>query len=116
MACYNITSVTASGTDLTLTLPISALTIKNGQRACFKICTSLPTGTTILPVVFQIGTTTVPIMDMLGNTLYSDQLKTCTCIPGVWGTNPNHFKLCACVNGKSAATACTATLGGSASA
>ena len=116
MACYNITSVTTSGTDLTLTLPVTALTIKNGQRACFKICTSLPTGTTILPVLFQVGTTTVPLMDMLGNTLYSDQLKTCECIPGVWGTNPVHFKLCACVRGKSAATNRTATLGVTASA
>lgn len=110
MACYKITSVTASGTELTLNISSSSITVKNGERACFIICTTLPVSTTVLPVVFNIGGTNVPLYDLLGNTLYSDQLCTGVLIPGVWGTNPNHFKLCSCVNGRSQATACTTTI------
>lgn len=110
MACYKITTVTATGGNLVLTVPSSPVTVKNGERACFIICASLPTSTSVLPVVFSIGGTNVPLYDLLGNTLYSDQLCTGVLIPGVWGTNPNHFKLCSCVNGRSQATACTATI------
>lgn len=110
MACYKISTINTPGSTLSLVVPKTTLTVKNGERACFKIVAAIPATTEVLPVYLQIGETTVPLMDMLGNTLYSDQLMTGVCIPGVWGTNPNHFKLCSCVNGRSMATNASVTL------
>lgn len=110
MACYKITSVTNTGSALNLALPQPSMIIKNGERACFVVCPCLPASTTVVPVNFTIGSTTVPLYDMLGNQLYSDQLSTQVRIPGVWGTNPLHFKLCSCVKGRSQGTPCTATI------
>ena len=110
MACYKITTVVDSTNALQMTFPKSSITVKNGERACFIICTNLPSMTTVVPVTFNIGGTQVPLYDMLGNVLYSDQLRTRVCIPGVWGTNPNHFKLCACVDGRSQTTNVCATI------
>lgn len=110
MPCYKITTVSNTGSALNLSLPQTTLTVKNGQRACFIVCAELPASNTVVPVNFTTGSTTIPLYDMLGNRLYSDQLCTGIRIPGVWGTNPTHFKLCSCVNGRSQATAQTITL------
>lgn len=110
MTYYRITSITTSGGNLLLNLPTSSLTFRNGERSCIVLCGSAPAGTTVLPVYLAVGTNTVPVYDMLGNQLYSDQLIYRTAIPGVWGTNPNHFKLCACVDGRSQATATEVTI------
>lgn len=104
MACYKISAINTPGSTLNLVIPKTSLTVKNGERACFKITTALPATTTAMPVYFQVGKGTAPLLDMLGNTLYSDQLMTGVCVPGVWGTNPKHFKLCSCVNGRSMST------------
>lgn len=109
MACYKITSITTTGGSLKLVIPRN-LTVKNGERACFCICATIPASTTVLPVYFNINGTLVPLYDMLGNALYSDQIRAQVRIPGVWGTNPNHFKLCACVEGRSQATATQVTI------
>lgn len=110
MACYKITTVTISGGSLNLTIPKSPITVRNGERASFIICATIPASTAVLPVYFGTGGTLVPLYDMLGNTLYSDQISAGIRIPGVWGTNPNHFKLCACVEGRSQATVCQVTI------
>lgn len=110
MACFKIASIASSGGNLLLNLPVDTLTFRNGERSCIVLCSDIPASTTVLPVYLAVGTNTVPVYDMLGNQLYSDQLATRTAIPGVWGTNPNHFKLCACVNGRSQATAPSVTI------
>ena len=110
MACYKITNTSISGSSLILDVPYSSLTVKNGERACFVIQGEFPVSTTLLSVYFNIGGTNIPLYDMLGNVLYSDQIRPCVCIPGIWGTNPIHFKLCACVEGRSQATDATVTI------
>ena len=110
MACYKINTINAPGATLNLVIPKSSLTVRNGERACFCIATEIPASTTVLPVYFEINGATVPLYDLLGNTLYSDQIRCGVMIPGVWGTNPVHFKLCSCVEGRSQATEAAATL------
>lgn len=110
MACYKISTINTPGASLNLVIPKSSITVRNGERACFCITTNIPASTTVLPVFFEINGATVPLYDLLGNTLYSDQIRCGEVIPGVWGTNPIHFKLCSCVEGRSQATEATTTL------
>ena len=110
MACYKISTVTTPGATLNLVIPKNAITVRNGERACFCIAAEIPASTTVLPVYFEINGATVPMYDLLGNTLYSDQLRCGVVIPGVWGTNPGHFKLCASVEGRSQATEASVTI------
>lgn len=110
MACYKISTINTPGATLNLVVPKSSITVRNGERACFCISTDIPASTTVLPVYFEINGATVPLYDLLGNTLYSDQIRCGVTIPGVWGTNPNHFKLCACVEGRSQATTPAVTI------
>lgn len=110
MACYKISTINAPGATLNLVIPKNSITVRNGERSCFYIAAEIPASTTVLPVYFEINGATVPLYDLLGNTLYSDQIRCGCTIPGVWGTNPTHFKLCACVDGRSRATEATITL------
>lgn len=110
MACYKISTINTPGATLNLVIPKDSITVRNGERACFYIAAEIPASTTVLPVYFEINGATVPLYDLLGNTLYSDQIRTGVTIPGVWGTNPEHFKLCSCVEGRSQATEATITL------
>lgn len=110
MACYKISTINTPGATLNLVIPKNSLTVRNGERACFCIATQIPASTTVLPVYFEVNGATVPLYDLLGNTLYSDQIRCGMTIPGVWGTNPVHFKLCSCVEGRSQATAVSTTL------
>lgn len=110
MACYKITHVEPTHCALELALPRSPITVKNGERACFIVCATIPATSRVIPVVFDVDGTQVPLYDMLGNTLHSDQIRTHVRIPGVWGTNPIHFKLCACVEGRSQTTPACVTI------
>lgn len=110
MACYKISTINTPGATLNLVIPKDSITVRNGERSCFCIAAEIPASTTVLPVYFEINGATVPLYDLLGNTLYSDQIRCGCTIPGVWGTNPTHFKLCACVEGRSQATEATITL------
>lgn len=110
MACYKISTINTPGATLNLVIPKEVLTVRNGERACFCITAEIPASTTVLPVFFEINGATAPLYDLLGNTLYSDQIRCGVVIPGVWGTNPIHFKLCSCVEGRSQATEATTTL------
>lgn len=110
MACYKISTINTPGTTLNLVIPKDSITVRNGERACFYIAAEIPASTTVLPVYFEINGATVPLYDLLGNTLYSDQIRKGVTIPGVWGTNPEHFKLCSCVEGRSQATEAIITL------
>lgn len=110
MACYKISTINTPGATLNLVIPKGSLTIRNGERACFCLATDVPASTSVLPVYFEIGGATVPLYDLLGNTLYADQISCGKVIPGVWGTNPLHFKLCSCVEGRSQATEASATI------
>lgn len=110
MACYKISTINTPGATLNLVIPKDSITVRNGERACFYIAAEIPASTTVLPVYFEINGATVPLYDLLGNTLYSDQIRKGVTIPGVWGTNPEHFKLCSCVEGRSQATEAIITL------
>lgn len=110
MSCYKITTINTPGATLNLVVPKTALIVKNGERACFNILAPIPASTTVLPVYFEINGATAPLYDLLGNTLYSDQIRCGEVIPGVWGTNPLHFKLCACVEGRSQATSASVVI------
>ena len=93
--CYKVTGVTVSTTEIALNTAIQNISICNGQNVC--IClkdVDFPASTTVLPVFIQINGTNVPLLDSIGNTLFSDQIKCIKCLPGVWGTNPLHIKVC----------------------
>lgn len=94
--CYKVTGVTATATELTLNTAVTGLSVCNGSRGC--IClkdVELPSSTSILPVALQINGINITLLDNLGNTLQSDQIKCVKCLPGTWGTNTLHFKICA---------------------
>lgn len=105
-----VTSAEITEGTLVLTTGLTNRTIRNGNRNVICICTDIPTSTTVVPVEIVINDTNIPMQDVLGNTLQSDQIKSRCAFPGVWGTNPLHFKLCSCTN-RSQATARTATPG-----
>lgn len=88
MACYKISTINTPGATLNLVIPKSSITVRNGERACFCIAASIPASTSVLPVYFEINGATVPLYDLLGNTLYSDQIRRGVTIPGVWAPTP----------------------------
>jgi hypothetical protein len=100
-----ITAATITEGNLVLTANVTSKTVCNGERDVFCICTTLPVSTTITPVVLAIGATQVPLLDPIGNTLYSDQIKTRTPYFGTWGTNETHFRLFTCVQSSQATEA-----------
>lgn len=91
-----VTSAEITGGTLVLTTGLTNKVIRNGGRNIICICTDIPTSTTIVPVEIVINGENIPMQDVLGNTLQSDQIGSRCAYPGVWGTNPIHFKLCAC--------------------
>ena len=99
-----ITSATITGGTLLLSTGLTGKTIRNGGRSNLCICTDLPVSTTVVPVEIVINDTNIPMQDVLGNTLQSDQITSRCAFPGVWGTQPLHFKLCNCLR-RSVATA-----------
>lgn len=98
---------------LVLSTGLTNKEIRNGNRSIICICTDIPSSATIVPVEITINGTNIPMQDVLGNTLQSDQISSKCGFPGVWGTNPLHFKLCSCKD-KSQATARTVVPGGTA--
>lgn len=99
-----ITSAEIVTGTLLLQTGLTEKTIRNGGRSTICICTDLPTSTTVIPVEIVINGTNIPMQDVLGNTLQSDQITSRCAFPGVWGTQPLHFKLCNCLK-RSLATA-----------
>lgn len=91
-----ITSATINAEGLILTTNLTEKTIYNGYVDAFCICTDLPVSTSVVPVFLSIAGTEIPVYDIVGNTLQSDQIKCRTIYSGVWGTNPNHFRLIVC--------------------
>lgn len=69
------TSVTASATDVTVVVP--SKTIYNNQCEKLLIQQAIPTGTsgTTVPVLLEIGDTTLQVVDRCGNAVFCDQLR-----------------------------------------
>lgn len=82
---------------LLLSTDLTGKTIRNGGRSNLCICTDLPVSTTVVPVEITINGVNIPMQDVLGNTLQSDQITSRCAFPGIWGTQPLHFKLCNCL-------------------
>ena len=99
-----VTEAEITGGTLVLTTEITGRTVYNGERDVICICTDIPASAAIVPVEIVINGTNSPMQDVLGNTLQSDQIQSRCAYPGVWGTQPLHFKLAACVQ-RSGATA-----------
>lgn len=108
-----VSSAEITGGTLVLSTGLTNKEIRNGNRSVICICTDIPSSATIVPVEIVINGTNIPMQDVLGNTLQSDQISSRCAFPGVWGTNPLHFKLCSCVN-RSQATSRTVVPGGTA--
>lgn len=105
-----VTSAEITGGTLVLATGLTNKVIRNGSKNIICVCVDIPSSTTIVPVEIVINDTNIPLQDVLGNTLQSDQIGSRCCYVGVWGTNPLHFKLCACTS-RSQATARTVTPG-----
>ncbi len=68
------TSITLSGTVLTLTIP--AQNINNKQKLCICLAQSLPEGITQdVTVSVMVGTREIMAITRSGNELYADQLR-----------------------------------------
>ena len=102
--CIRINSVSSTATEFLLETTITNTTIYNGQRIRFCIQADIPSTTTVVPVFIVVNGVNIPLMDALGNTLQSDQIRNCLCYTAVFGTEPLHLKLCS-VTYKSQATA-----------
>lgn len=67
--------LTASATDVTVVVP--SKTIYNNQCEKLLIQQAIPTGTsgTTVPVLLEIGDTTLQVVDRCGNAVFCDQLR-----------------------------------------
>jgi hypothetical protein len=111
--CIKVVSAEIVTGTLVLTTNLTNKIIRNGKRNVICICTDLPSSASVVPVEITINGVNIPMQDVLGNTLQSDQLASRCAFPGIWGTNPLHFKLCSCTD-RSQATARTVTPGATA--
>lgn len=104
-----VTSAAVTGGTLVLSTDITtAKTYSNGERIAFCICTTLPASTTISPVELEINGTNIPMLDVFGNTLQSDQIKSRHMYVGVWGAlGTGHIRLCTCTGRSQAAHSST---------
>lgn len=75
--CCNLvksTSITLSGTTLTITIPQMQFT--NNCKLCVVLCQSIPEGVSNnTQVVLTSGTTTLNLINKCGNRIYGDQLR-----------------------------------------
>lgn len=78
----------------------------NGE--CFRLitCLAFPAITTLVPVYIQINGTNYPVLDSLGNTLMSDQIRCRRAYRVAFGTMPNHFIVKQCVLPSQATPTC----------
>ena len=108
--CIRVTGAEIVTGTLVLSTGLTNKIIRNGNKSTLCVCVDIPASATIVPVELTINGANIPMQDVLGNTLQSDQITSKCCYPGVWGTNPTHFKLCACAD-RSQSTARTVTPG-----
>lgn len=69
----------------------------NLRRYCLLIVQNLPTGSNTLPVEISINNVNYPVYTRSGNLLRADQLRCRRLYPIIYGTDPVHFSLLACV-------------------
>ena len=101
-----VTEAAVSGGTLVLATNVTGKTYENGERIVFCICTTIPASATIVPVEITINGVNIPILDNLGNTLQSDQIRSRQPYVAVWGTlGDGHLKLCTCTRRSQAAPA-----------
>lgn len=69
-----ITTTAVTLTDDTLVLTLPEITYNNGWDYCVRIGQAIPTVTSTIPAVIQIGTTQYPFRQKGGNNVYGNQL------------------------------------------
>lgn len=103
-----VTSYTyTAGTSLVLNTDNTSTTLYNGAQYLLLACGSLPTMETVVPVYIRIGETNIPLQDVIGNTLYSDQMHPGRRYDLVYGSTPSHFKMRHCCGCSSAISSTT---------
>lgn len=106
---YNVT-----GTDFTITASpakcckTNLTQLCNGQKFCLITCLSFPSVTTLVPVQIEINGNTYPVLDYLGNTLMSDQIRSRRCYKLTFGTYQSHFIVKQCLPPSQATPSCVA--------
>lgn len=101
MACNNCpckeriirtTAVATAGTapNQTLTLTIPATTFRENE--CFKliICQTIPATAGTAKVNIVSGSTTIPVLNRIGNSMRADQLRCRKCYLAVYGSDTAH--------------------------
>lgn len=77
--------------------------LDNQERFRMIICTSIPAQSTLLPVYVLVNGNTYPLLDNIGNTVMSDQLRARHCYTLVFGNHPGHFTILNCLPHSAAA-------------
>lgn len=78
---------------LVINIPTPCI-VKNMSEYCLIICQSIPCKATTEPVVLcWPNGVVVNLMGIRGNYVRADQLKSRTCYPIVFGTDPIHYSL-----------------------
>lgn len=98
-----------AGSSLVINTESTLGTLHNNCMYTLAICTALPAMATVVPVFIRVNDVNIPVLDVIGNTLFSDQIHNNRKYSLVYGTNPSHFKMCQC-GGVSSATPSTTTL------
>lgn len=89
------TAIALNGnTSLQITIPTT--TYNNGECVGIRLAQPIPSNGTPLPVNIVMGATSYPLLKPCGNSVMSDQLRTCRTYCLRVGTNPNHFTVRRC--------------------
>lgn len=99
MNCNNIlkvTGISSTSTDLAI-LTSGTHTLTNGCMYDLIVCTKVPSMTTVLPVVIQVNGVNYPLLDRIGNTVMSDQIKCRTRYRMFYGATSPHFLTISCL-------------------
>ena len=100
-----------AGSSLVINTDNTSTTLYNGAQYLLFVCPELPSMSTVVPVYVRINDTNIPLQDVIGNTLYSDQIHPGRRYELVYGSTPSHFKMrhcCGCSCATSNTTSVTA--------
>lgn len=99
MNCNNVLKVTSISTTATnLVIGVTgSVGVTNGCMYDLIVCTKMPSMTTVLPVVIQVNGVNYPLLDRIGNTVMSDQIKCRTRYRMFYGATSPHFLTISCL-------------------
>lgn len=82
-----------TGSNLDIYTGFTDTHVKNGK--CYKLitCASLPSITLIVPVLVEFNGSFIPLLDCLGNSVMSDQIRSRRCYHVEYGNNNPHLIL-----------------------